>query len=1112
MQDVADWLRKLGLEQYAARFSENGIDVATLPDLTDQDLASLGVLLGHRRRILRAIRETQPTTDPTVPSTPQDQGERRQLTVMFCDLVGSTALAARLDPEDMRAVIRAYQDCCAGAVARYDGFIAQFMGDGVLVYFGYPLAHEDDAERAVRAGQDIRAAVQRLNTPAGTTLRVHIGIATGIVVVGDLIGQGAAQERAVVGETPNLAARLQACAQPGEIVVSAATRRLLGDVFPLRALGAITLKGISMPAEAWVVEGSSLPRSRFEAARMGSLTSFVGREREVAHLNERRDRAWRGQGQIVMISGEAGIGKSRFIAEFTERIRDTDQVRLRYQCSPYHSASTLHPIIEHLQRAAGIDPAEPDHAALDRLEALLRETASDRDDAVPLYAALLGIPTAPRYDPLGYSPARQRRQTLAALLDQLESLARRQPVLMLFEDIHWADATTLELLNLMIERVRVLPVLALITHRVDFEPPWIGLDNVSAVTLDRLGRAHVQVMIDWLTAGRPLPDEVVTQIFTKTDGVPLFVEELTKAVLESRLVVEDAGTYRLDGKLPPLAIPPTLQDSLMARLDRLAPVREIAQVGAAIGREFSYDLLAAVAGRDPGVLNEALDRLESSELLFRIGAPPQTRYRFKHALVRDAAYESMLRSRRQILHRAIAETLRDRFPVVAAAEPEVIAHHFTQAGLGELAVHWWTTAGEQAARRSAYVEAISHFREAIPLAEKLPEAEFQRPRLIRLYLAYGDALHNRASPGARETREAYARARVLASDIPQGTERYPIYHGLWSASVIRADVTSMHDLAATFERDVDRDPHSPEAGLGHRFIGVYNWMSGNPTRGVEHLEAAVGAFERSPEHNYGFQLDLHQGVAAMSQLAWAYWLLGRCTKAQAIAEKGLALASASNHLPTTAYAYTWTCKLDALRADAEGTLVKAAALVRLGRDHELPFWQANGEFFHDWARWRRGDRDIDIVGMRKVVDLMMEQGLAWYSILLRLLITAPQATMQDPATALATIDGAIRDIETTGLGWPLAEALRERADVLAAADPASAERDYTRAIAVATAQHADGLALRAALGLARLFLRRGYTADAMGVITTAMQACSPDADVPEREQARLMAETLTASV
>ena len=550
----------------------------------------------------------------------------------------------------------------------------------------------------------------------------------------------------------------------------------------------------------------------------------------------------------------------------------------------------------------------------------------------------------------------------------------------------------------------------------------------------------------------------------------------------------------------------------MARLDRLAPVREIAQVGAAIGREFSYDLLAAVAGRDPGVLNEALDRLEASELLFRIGTPPQTRYRFKHALVRDAAYESMLRSRRQVLHRAIAETLRDRFPMVAAAEPEVIAYHFTQAGLGDQAVQWWTTAGEQAARRSAYVEAIAHFREAIPLAEKLPEAEFERPRLIRLYLAYGDALHNGASPGARETREAYARARALTSDIAKGTERYPIYNGLWSASVIRADVTTMRELAATFQRDVDRDPHSPEAGLGHRFIGVYNWMSGNPTQGAEHLETAVAAFERAPAHNFGFQLDLHQGVAAMLQLAWAYWLLGRSARARAITERGLVVAAASNHTPTTVYGYTWACTLDAVSANTEGTLAKAAALTRLGSDHDLPFWQAIGRFFHDWACWRRGDSEVDIDGMHKVVDLMMEQGLTWYSILLRLLITAPQAALQDHAAALTTIDGAIRDIETTGLHWPLAEALRERAGILAAEDPTSAERDYTKAISIASAQRADGLALRSALGLARLYLRRGDTVGAMGVISTATQSCSPDADVPELEQARLMAETLTASV
>ncbi|MGA8933965.1 MAG: adenylate/guanylate cyclase domain-containing protein [Pseudolabrys sp.] len=977
--DVGGWLRNLGLGHYESAFIENAIDTDVLPELTEGDLEKLGIPLGDRKRLIKAIKAT---TDPSPSASlfasevgdnapndysPMVAAERRYLTVMICDLVGSTALSARLDPEDMGAVIDAFQATCARIMLAFDGFIADFRGDGILAYFGYPRAHEDDAERTVRAALDIAAAVARLKTRAQEPLSVRIGIATGLVVVGDLGGAGALREHTVVGDTPSLAARLQALAEPGTVVVATSTRRLLGDRFRLRDLGLHKVKGIAEPIAAWAVDGMSASESRFEAVHAAGLADLVGREDEIDFLLKRQRLAWKGEGQIVLISGEPGIGKSRLAAALEERIADEPHTNLRYQCSPHHANSALYPFIAQLERAAGFKADDTSEQRLDKLEAVLAIAASRVQDTAPLFAMLLSIPLGDRYPRLALNPAQQRRRTLAALLDHFENLARQKPILLLFEDAHWADATSLELLDLTVERVRQLPVLALFTLRPEFEPPWVGLPNVGTLTLGRLDRNDVESMVTQVTQGRALPTEVMNQIVAKTDGNPLFVEELTKAVLEGDILVKDADGYRLDGPLPPLAIPATLQASLMARLDRLAPVKEISQIGAAIGREFSYSLMRELVGRDETALKHALTKLEQAELVFRRGEPPEAIYSFKHVLVRDAAYESLLKSRRQQLHGQIARAMKEKFPDIVVSQPEIVAHHFTEAGLAEPAIDYWLKAGNLALSRFPNV-AVGHLKEGLKQIPNIDDPVLRNKYELLLQTSLGNSLQATQGWSTDSVKHAYTRALQLSKEGGLDQHTLPAVFGLWTWHFLRAALGEAQVLAEHLLNTAEKVDDSVRKVLAHEALGFTLFAQGKFDAAHAELERSISLCEDSKASVY-LDLAAHDPrVHVRSYDSMALWFLGYPDQALRICAEARRYADASQHPYSEAMERTISLRVRQFRGEAVIVASQVNTAIALCQEHEFVHYLAMALMLRGWASAQQGEFEKGIAEIREGLE------------------------------------------------------------------------------------------------------------------------------------------------
>ncbi|MGA7803318.1 AAA family ATPase [Bradyrhizobium sp.] len=1116
--DVGDWLRSLGLEKYEQAFVANAIDSDVLPDLTEVDLEKLGIPLGDRKRLVKAIKVMAAHSTSTLPSAdigkdaPDAQpAERRHLTVMICDLVGSTALSARLDPEDMGAVIDAYQATCARITLSYDGFIADFRGDGIFAYFGYPRAHEDDAERTVRAALDIVAAVARLETRAGEPLSVRIGVATGLVVVGDLSGKGGIREHSVVGDAPNIAARLQGLVEPNSVVVAESTRRLVGNLFRLRDLGPHGLRGLGEPVGAWLVEGLSPSGIRFRAVRPAGLADLVGREAEMEVLIERQRLAWKGEGQVMLISGEAGIGKSRLAAAIAEHVASEPHAQFRYQCSLYHANSPLRPVIEQLERAAEFKSDDTSGIRLEKLEALLSKGPSPVETVAPLFAALLSLPFGDRYPPLTFSPAQQRRRTLAALLDQFEGSARRQPVLLLFEDAHWADATSLELLDLVVERARHLPIFALVTSRPEFEPPWVGLGNVGTLTLGRLDRRYIESIATHVSGGRKLPAEVMKQVVDKTDGNPLFVEELTRVILEAGILVEHAEGYRLEGPLPPLAIPATLQDSLMARIDRLVSVKEIAQIGAAIGREFSYSWIRAVVARDDAALQHALAELERAELVYRRGVVPEAVYSFKHALVRDAAYESMLKSRRQQLHGQIARALQNGFPDVAESEPEVLARHFTEAGLVQTAIDYWLKAGHLALGRSANAEAVKHLRRGIEVLGDL-EASLQRDRKeLDFYLALGPAVAATEGDAAQETSRVFARARQLLGDGGTPTEQMTVLWGNYLAHSMRAEHAEALEVARQCLTLASEHEHFGMSALANRFMGQTLYFMGAFADARIYLERTLAICAANQEIMATYRrFGTDDQVNTLTFLAVTLFLLGYPDQSAITADQAVARMRKIGHAFTTALALSHMAVLGIIGGDPQLALAKAEEAVAISVENELGSAVHRARFFQGALLAQGNDPQLGIELMRNAIAEAEDNSERNRRTVYLCHVAMAHARLDQPDVGLGLLDEALGIAETTNEKFFEAELCRLRGMVLLSLGKKSeAEAELRRALLIAQQQQARWWELRAANSLAEHFRDEGNYAEACSIISSVSHWFVEGFDTPDLKQAKALLDQLS---
>lgn len=1081
---------------------ECGASVAGSTTPLDANKASTQDLFQARK----ATDSRPPIDDETVLLHPVTDGERRQLTVLFCDMVGFTELASRIDPEILQEVVRRYEDTCAACITRYEGYVYQRLGDGIVAFFGYPLAHEGEAERAIHAGLAIIDALATLSVPNVGGIEVRIGIATGVVVV-------AAAEKGAVGEPMNLAARLQGVAQAGSIAISERVRRLAGGAFTYRDLGLQTLKGITQPTRAYRVEGVSDSVSRFEAATQTGLTPLVGREEEIALLIARWKSAQDGEGQVVLVGGEPGIGKSRVLSALREQLESQRANSFYFQCSPYHTHSALYPCIDNFERALKFGRDEPADAKINRLEGLIiGRYGCDRED-VRFVAAMLSLPVE-RYGPLNISPQRFKDETLRVLADLVEIAANKQPTVMLFEDAHWADPTSLEVLDLLIDRARTIPLLMVITHRPEFQSRWGNHGHVSALNLSKLTKGETSAIVDRLANGKSLPGDLLEQILSKTDGVPLFVEELTKSVLQSDNIRDAGDHYEYAGNVTAVALPITLRDSLMARLDRYAPIKEIAQIGAAIGRTFTYELIKAVAPRPQYELDLALGQLTESELAFRRGTPPDAVYTFKHALVQDAAYESLLKSRRLELHAKIARVIEERFRKLVDTEPELLAHHYTAAGLAEPAIAYWLKAAKRAATRSAHRDTFAHLDHAFALLKDAPSEEARRRLGLQIELQRAAELFVTKGMSAPETGAAYDRARELCDQLGDDVEEIlSALFGIYVFHLVRGNADQSVSAAEEAWRRANRIPTTARLLLANRVIGASLVQRGELVAATEHLEQAINQYEplRDRESALIYGSDLR--AVSLAWLSKAAVLRGRPEHALACAQEAIRHAESLNNYHGVALALGFMALVHRVRREPALAREVAQRGMDLSKTHGFQMWHTIAGADYGAALVEAGEVKVGVAMLEEYFSDAKTTGLRLNQTSYLAALALGASKLSHWGEAICLLDDAIAQGEELGERWYEAELYRLKGEfIFAQLGTAATERAtacFSKALEIARAQSAKTWELRTATSLARLWKVDGKLQEALALLIPVVDSFSEGLEMSDFKDARRLIEELS---